>query len=178
MLDHLKRIPWPLLIAAAVLAVAGVRDFQRKREDKRAYACVMNVKLLALGILQYAADQDERLPLMSAWQQAAMSHPKFDARNWVCPSDPQHNTPGYGYSPAWAGKGLGEIPNPSEAVMLFDAVGGEPQYRHPAVACDLGRSGEGGLVLGFCDGHIHEASRHSFGTREAQAGRTAGYRPY
>ena len=87
-----------LLVVIAIIAILAAilfPVFARAREKARAASCLSNLKELALGVLMYAQDYDERLPQMVApaiaggffpyWPDLIYPYVK-NAQVFICPS--------------------------------------------------------------------------------------------
>lgn len=82
-----------LLVVIAIIAILAAilfPVFARARENARRTACLSNQKQIALAVLQYAQDYDERYPL----QAATGGHPAAYGKDGV----PVSNPPGKGAS--------------------------------------------------------------------------------
>lgn len=133
-----------LLVVIAIIAILAAilfPVFAKAREKARQSSCLSNVKQIALALLQYSQDFDERLPmlytlppnsadrvgLIQVTQPYTKSYQVHD-----CPSaDAKSNTSylgnaSYGYNVqllggGWA-TGLGSIQRPAECVLLADVM--------------------------------------------------------
>jgi len=77
-----------LLVVVAIIAVLAALLWPRTppREKWRLATCQDNLKRLALGLIIYATDHDERLPPSHVWSKVIVPHPKGpDA--FCCPGD-------------------------------------------------------------------------------------------
>ena len=129
-----------LLVVIAIIAILAAilfPVFARAREKARQTSCLSNVKQLGLGILMYAQDYDERLPLDGIWLVGAVypTAPFWDIRIlpyvknqqiYICPSARGNPTRTYRYNVPLGMQGakLSAIDRPSNTVLLVDAVGG------------------------------------------------------
>jgi len=128
------------LVVLGLLTLAtpwGLRCWERRCQ----YACSSNVAQLALGVLMYAQDYDERFPSAATWDEAIFPHVK-NREVFRCPRNNTKASVSYAMHERWGLAGLGEIDAPAEAVMLYEVEAGQPTYRH-----------NDGINLGFCDGH-------------------------
>jgi prepilin-type N-terminal cleavage/methylation domain-containing protein/prepilin-type processing-associated H-X9-DG protein len=129
-----------LLVVIAIIAILAAilfPVFAKAREKARSASCLSNVKQIALAILQYSQDYDERLPMLydtnpagrSGLIQTTQPYTKnYQIHN--CPSaDILSNTSylgnfSYGYSVRLMGGNygiaMGLISRPAECVMLAD----------------------------------------------------------
>ena len=139
-----------LLVVIAIIAILAAilfPVFARAREKARQASCNSNVKQIALGMLMYIQDYDERFPRDP--QPAAGSQWTFwphqlqpYIKNWQlyrCPSSPYGGPmtywvtvyperPSYGFTAGlWqGGVALAQIERPAEKFMCFDS-------NHPAL---------------------------------------------
>ncbi len=139
-----------LLVVIAIIAILAAilfPVFARAREKARQTSCLSNVKQLALGVLMYAQDYDERLPgtyqkdgqaadwPLHKWAASVVPYVK-NSQLFVCPSD----SPGADYGSGSIGPisygtnpyvmpdsrgnfnaSIATISHPSETFLLFDA---------------------------------------------------------
>jgi prepilin-type N-terminal cleavage/methylation domain-containing protein/prepilin-type processing-associated H-X9-DG protein len=108
-----------LLVVIAIIAILAAilfPVFARAREKARQTSCLSNVKQMMLGVLMYAQDYDETLPVASHWTTYDNNAPSSTYTYWyeslnpyvkntdifVCPSqpggDPVAARPGYGWN--------------------------------------------------------------------------------
>jgi prepilin-type N-terminal cleavage/methylation domain-containing protein/prepilin-type processing-associated H-X9-DG protein len=108
-----------LLVVIAIIAILAAilfPVFARAREKARQTSCLSNVKQIMLGVLMYAQDYDETLPVASHWEAQDNHAPSSGYTYWfeslepyvkntqifVCPSQPGGNPlaadPGYGWN--------------------------------------------------------------------------------
>jgi prepilin-type N-terminal cleavage/methylation domain-containing protein/prepilin-type processing-associated H-X9-DG protein len=124
-----------LLVVIAIIAILAAilfPVFAKAREKAFQTTCINNQRQLALGILTYAQDNDQTLPLPSGWVQATgltMAPTVFH-----CPSSSIQATPAnpdYGFNAyiydinstgQASGVGLGEITNPSSIECTADLL--------------------------------------------------------
>lgn len=123
------------VIIMAILAAVAVTviSWVKRTNDKSARAvCLENEKHLGLAFLQYAQDNDEKLPLVSmptspiTWTVAV--RPYYKDRKWLrCPADK---------SDTWT------IPYDNQEDLKADAtLGGQGRYRESSYAYNLWLSG-------------------------------------
>lgn len=90
--NRLPRQGFTLIELLVVIAIIGILAailfpvFAQARENARRSSCLSNVKQIALGIMQYTQDYDERYPL-SAIAQAAATNPNASNPDLVVPVD-------------------------------------------------------------------------------------------
>ncbi|MEI6502909.1 MAG: hypothetical protein WCP21_18005 [Armatimonadota bacterium] len=179
----MSRWKWTTVMAAlaagVTLTVVGWPVMTRHQAKGQWRACLTNVKLLSLTMQVYADDADGRLPIPSAYPNALLPYESYlTVRNFLCPSDRNHAVPGYAFVPRWAGVKRDDMEKPSCAVMLYDADGVLPSYRHwaeewPEASADGGPTI--GLVVGYCDGHVMGNSARQFTQRNIDTGRDSDF---
>ena len=145
-----------LLVVIAIIAILAAilfPVFAKAREKARQSSCASNCKQMALGVLQYAQDYDERLPgaYGNSFSGTGVTNPPGPATGWswsggwwawcdmiypyvkntqifVCLSGGS----GFGYNASQysmpgshtsPGRTLGTIARPAECIMLFDSPG-------------------------------------------------------
>ena len=92
-----------LLVVIAIIAILAAilfPVFARARENARKSTCQSNLKQIMLGVLQYAQDYDERLPIYR-WRNAAIPSVWVDRDDssandrhfWLERSSPTRRTP-------------------------------------------------------------------------------------
>jgi len=176
----MRRWPTLAIVALMVLFALWAIPHQRRQTDiKRTQACVTNVKLIGIAILQYVADHDDTMPIMSAYPEALLRYPPLTRANLACPADPEQAMPGYAYCRVWAGVKHGTTDSPSCAVMLYEASGGQLAYRHRLGyrGETKGRWGEPGpfIAVGYADGREEQGTTGSFTMQNVLTGRDADY---
>jgi len=108
-----------LLVVIAIIAILAAilfPVFARAREKARQTSCLSNVKQIMTGVLMYAQDYDETLPVASHWTTNDNHNPSLTTTYWyeacypyvanwqifVCPSqkraNPEGGAPGYGWN--------------------------------------------------------------------------------
>lgn len=148
---------WELLALGAVVSMASLvllpalaqtADEQRAAENANASRCMKNLKQIALGLLQYQQDYDDRMPQAAlgkaggapenwrvayGWADAVFPYLKSRAF-FDCPSDKhqgQNDPMKPSYSDYWlnknaAGVRFGDIRSPASLIVLGDGDGGAP----------------------------------------------------
>ncbi len=168
-----------LLVVIAIIAVlAGVLFpvFGKAREKAYQATCISNQRQLALGMLGYAQDNGETLPLPANWVAAtgltsttAIFHcPSSDKQ--ATPVDPDYGMNAYLFdtdaSGAPQGVTLGEISNPEKVEATADlgspsgstAAGNNPFPNCYTITGLLNPSADfrhnGGVIISYLDGHV------------------------
>jgi prepilin-type processing-associated H-X9-DG protein len=113
-------------------------------------SCLSNLKQLCLAFLMYAQDWDERLPTKT-WVKDILPY-TGNAQILVCPSRPDQKI-GYAFNEALVGVNLKKIDRPSETVLLIEANLKDDNPLGSAKDIPEGGVHDGGVNLGFADGH-------------------------
>lgn len=148
-----RRSAFTLIELLVVIAIIGVLAamlfpvFARARESARRSSCLNNMKQITTGILMYAQDYDERLPIQLAsfepdttspyeqllatkivWINSLRPYIKSE-QVWACPSAspdsggqaPQNNSDtNYFYNGQAIGKSLAAIDRPAESILFSE----------------------------------------------------------
>ncbi len=131
-----------LLVVIAIIAILAAilfPVFAKAREKARQSTCTQNIKQIALSLLQYAQDYDERFPFLYETGNAArtgliqITQPYI--KNWQIHDCPSSDTKtsisylghrSYGYNTylitANSAQSLGVIKRPAEIVLLGDVL--------------------------------------------------------
>ncbi len=157
-----------LLVVIAIIAILAAilfPVFARAREKARQTSCLSNLRQLATGVAMYASDNDGMMPWqqtlvvwdalgtlgMSPWLQVV--EPYVKNRNiFKCPSGPGATLTHYSFNAyAMSVSSLGaytidSAPDPSAAVMLFDAGGTDTSSWSAPAAADADPTNEGQIA--------------------------------
>lgn len=112
-----------------------------------------NLKQMALGIIQYEQDHDERMPDALQWVDDILPYVRSLAV-FHDPAAPAGQAWGYACNRALSHKSLAQFDAPAQTVMLFESTKGIKN------AADTGQSvprpgrHEGGTDYAFADGHV------------------------
>lgn len=129
-----------LLVVIAIIAILAAilfPVFARARENARRASCQSNEKQMALGIMMYVQDYDEKFPMHWGYNQGGVvyswpvtTQPYTKSKQlYFCPSDTFHNSANaistanvsYGYNYNWLTmKSLATVNYPSETLLLGD----------------------------------------------------------
>jgi prepilin-type N-terminal cleavage/methylation domain-containing protein/prepilin-type processing-associated H-X9-DG protein len=131
-----------LLVVIAIIAILAAilfPVFAKAREKARQSSCLSNVKQIALAILQYAQDYDERFPMLydlgTPRQGLILTTQPYTKSFQIhdCPSADGRCNPAsylgnasYGYNlyliASGAAAGMGNVIKPAECVLLADVM--------------------------------------------------------
>ena len=123
-----------ILMAAILFPV-----FARARENARRSSCQSNLKQIALGVMQFTQDNNEKFPsgtTMVAWKTSLEPYLHSESI-YNCPST-QNGEAAYVLNPNLAGADVADLENSAQTPMFFDA-----DARHLE-----------GVNVAFADGHI------------------------
>ena len=115
---------WIVIIAVlAILVVivgAALRPSGEEGSASR-FWCVSNLHRLAVGMLEYTDDHDDRLPPRDVWSDAILpvtGDPSFAH----CPAVKGPGLFGYAFNSRLGLSGLSGIPDPSAVPLIYDSV--------------------------------------------------------
>ncbi|MCS6863168.1 MAG: DUF1559 domain-containing protein [Abditibacteriales bacterium] len=150
-----------LLLGLVMLAILGailMPVFTQAREKARAASCQSNLKQIALAVMMYAQDYDDRYPLADKWAGELFPYTKNNSI-FLCPSVrtrqmPPSGTPivtDYGYNTALSGVALEKVKSPNSTVLIFESNG--PSAGGAENVIQPGRH-QRGNNFAFVDGHV------------------------
>ena len=158
----------PLRINGLKTAVLAAPELMQGRAADMKAASQSNLKQLALGIMQYAQDHDDKLPDADRWAteiQPYVTSPYIKADKVFQDPAMLGGKWGYAYNRTLSGVSLSDLDDPAATVLLFESTAGRKN------AADAGESlppvgrHSGGTNYAFADGHIQwrsDGSRPSF----------------
>jgi prepilin-type processing-associated H-X9-DG protein len=112
-----------VLIVGGIVAIS-IPAYRRVHTTSAQSACLSNEKQLALGLMMYCQDYDERFPTAGDWQNKLNPYLKNN-QLWTCPAYPHE--PGYRVNDNLAARVLRDVRQPASTLALWDAgaaVGG------------------------------------------------------
>jgi prepilin-type processing-associated H-X9-DG protein len=138
------------LVVTLSLALALLlrQHFIQAREDARTASCQANMKGIALGLLRFASDHQQRFALTARWFQTAYPRSAYGKSEAIfrCPADENSSVPAhysYAFNPFLEGVALSKIADLASTVMIYEGKNRQLDFRH-----------RGGANVGFADGHI------------------------
>ena len=114
-------------------------------------SCQSNLKRIGLGLMQYAQDYDEKLPLAKPWIDVLQPYIESE-QIFNCPSLPKGGHYGYAYNSKLSNKNVQLLPNTAETVSIYETsilkrnaygMGENRAFRHLD-----------GANYAFVDGHV------------------------
>jgi prepilin-type processing-associated H-X9-DG protein len=123
----------------------------RARENARRSSCQSNLKQVALGMMQYIQDYDERTPPTKNWIDVLQPYVKSE-QIFICPSVTDPKGYGYAYNSNFAQKNFAAVRSPSLTAAIYETTvlkrnafgtGDNRAYRH-----------FDGSNYAYADGHV------------------------
>ena len=105
--------------------------------------CQSNLKQIALGVMQFVQDWDERFALHADWKNQLQPYLKNEAI-FRCP-EVEHPEESYSFSSELENRSLNEIKEPVNTIMIYEGKDGKFDFRH------LNNTKTN---IAFADGHI------------------------
>ncbi|MHB9107310.1 MAG: hypothetical protein ACYDCO_09685 [Armatimonadota bacterium] len=151
------------LIITAILAAIILPVFARARTKVKMSSCMSHQRRLAIGLLSYAQDNDETLPLPEHWVESS-PYLSEDPRVFDCPSTSHEGIPkepDYGMNGLLfehdsktgtrVGVPLANINTPANVLLLADS--GDAAHLLNSEA-DIDKRHEGKCIAAYADGHV------------------------
>ena len=143
-----------LLVVIAIIAILAAilfPVFSKAREKARQTTCTSNQKQLTTATMMYVQENEETMPDVDFWSVVDGASGKI----LVCPTAGKKIANAYAYNGTVAGKGLGEIKEPTETVCTFDA---DPSINNIATSANVATAVDarhaGKPIVGYVDGHV------------------------
>ena len=142
-------------IVAAMLLPRFVRDTQKVTHVR----CMSNVKMLNLGMIMYASDNNDLFPAGTNWCDVLKPYVR-NGNTYVCPSIKSGRRCDYAFNATLAGREMKDIQSPATTVLIFEADGGWNAAGGAELLPAKPRH-SGAYAVGFADGHaeIVQATR-------------------
>ena len=128
-------------IAIFAMLATNPEIFAKAKNAAKRAADLSNVKQIALAVLQYAADHDDRLPPAKGFKAAVMPYIR-DSRILAAPGAPK-GAVSYFFEPRLSGVRMTTIPRPAETAMILEGTPSKTAYPWA-----------GKTPLGYVDGHV------------------------
>jgi len=139
-----------LLVVIAIIAILAAilfPVFAKAREKARQTSCLNNQRQIGLSAQMYAQDHDETFPSYSAFWGAL----SVDKGVLKCPTSARLAN-GYGVNFFIGGLALGQITNPTTAVITADAAAAASNLLISSGDMDLRHGSK--VMVGYADGHV------------------------
>lgn len=147
------------VISMVALGVVVIVATKVPVERPRSVSCRSQVRQLLGAMLRYAEDRDQTLP--SEWSALP---PNEHVENLIgCYYPEGAGAVKHIMASRWSGVSLDAIPDPESAILIYEAVDGQPIYRpnpgYRSMAQKvLSRLARRGMTIGYADGHCRWAS--------------------
>jgi prepilin-type processing-associated H-X9-DG protein len=148
--------PWPEGKTIAQVMAAGPEDHRGPRDSRNA-TCQSNLKQIALGLMMYAQDYDERFPPADRWQSGALPY----IRNrglFICPADRGAKATSYATNYKLDKLGVSQVTQPADTFMLFESnlhvYNAYDKGRLPGASIAWPPRHELGNNYAYTDGHV------------------------
>lgn len=115
-------------------------------------ASQLNLKQIALGIIQYAQDHDEKMPDAATWVDEIMPYVKSEAI-FHDPSAPAGEKWSYAYNRALSHQPLAALDSPAQTVLLFESNLGVKNASDTSQSVPVPGRHLGGTDYAQADGH-------------------------
>ena len=127
--------------------------FPKQRATAQQASSSSNLKQLALGIIQYTQDHDEKLPDADKWVDEIYPYVKTEAI-FRDPSAPAGEKWSYAYNSTLSGVSLAKFDSPSSTVMLFESKLGVKNANDTGESIPMPGRHQGGTDYALADGHV------------------------
>lgn len=126
----------------AILAAILFPVFQKVRGNARLAASESNVKLIELGMIQYTADHNDRMPPAASYKNALFPSYIKDETVFHSPGD-KEGAGSYAMNVNLQGKSLENLAHSDTVVSIYEGHNQTLSFQH-----------DGKAVVGFADGHV------------------------
>ena len=141
-----------LLVVIAIIAILAAilfPVFSKAREKARQTACISNQKQIALSLLIWSQENDEKLPVATEWISAS----GVTGKVLICPTQGKNqavatSNSSYGYNIECNGIALGSIVDPTLTVLTADG------NATVLGIMNIDKRHDGGAILSWVDGHV------------------------
>lgn len=142
------------VVIAAILAAIMFPVFAQAREKARQASCLSNTKQIAMGLMMYTQQYDERLPSAGKWGESLYPFIKNN-QVYVCPSD-TGSVSSYAFNSVLDQKDMADILRPADQPAFHESSLGARNAtdqlqsfkpRHRSAGTPMG-------AIGYADGHV------------------------
>lgn len=134
----------------AILAEPGMLGMRAKAQQASSQS---NLKQIALGIIQYVQDHDEKLPDADTWVDEVYPYVKSESV-FRDPAAPAGEKWSYAYNRNLSGAKLLDLAAPAATVMLFESTTGAKNASDTGASIPKPGRHNGGTDYAFSDGHV------------------------
>jgi len=138
----------------AVLAAILFPVFSQARFAAKKTSTLSNAKTASLGLIMYASDWDDRLPLPETWMDATLPYTKNESvYKSILASEKDPSKYGFAFRAALAGKKTAAYPDPQNWPMIFDSTLTHRNATSNLETLPIPGRYMGTNIVGFLDGH-------------------------
>jgi prepilin-type N-terminal cleavage/methylation domain-containing protein/prepilin-type processing-associated H-X9-DG protein len=144
-----------LLVVIAIIAILAAilfPVFARAREKARQTTCTSNQRQISASVAMYCQDHEETFPGETVWNDI-----KVDPGAMVCPTLGKNTPNGYVYAAQLSNHSMGDITDPTAAVLSADGKHDATATTASNLAYDYGdydARHSGKWIASFVDGHV------------------------
>ncbi len=143
----------PRLDLLGSLERTAPEEFVRARVRAQRDSSQSNLKQLALGVIQYTQDHDERMPDAATWVDEIMPYVKTEAI-FHDPSAPAGEKWSYAYNRTLSHQPLAALDSPAQTIMLFESTAGVKNASDTGQSVPVPGRHLGGTDYAQADGHV------------------------
>lgn len=145
-----------LLVTMAVLTISALllQGESPKEYAKTHGECLSNMKQIGIGIMLYAGDHNDHMPLAHNWY---MELRAYDKRDLKCPDVVKDHADaiGYAYDSRLHGVGQEKVSEPSSQPMVFDSSSLAINSADPFTSLPVPSRHKEGNNVAYADGHAN-----------------------
>ena len=153
-------------VMVIILAAILFPVFAQARSKARTVSCMSNEKQMALAVLMYAQDNDERYPISTEWMIKTQPYTKNEML-YQCPAAPGANPArltvySYAYNSKMSGRSIAELSSPALAALIYDSSTLTENASDPLTSLPVPPRHDSFNVLSFADGHSKAFTAEAF----------------
>jgi prepilin-type processing-associated H-X9-DG protein len=151
-----------LLVGLYILIMTFLAPGGNTKESAKGSACMSNQKQLALGLSNYAADNDDTLPFRDGWLDAALANmrsfdgePRTNPHVARCPGiDKEVVGVGFSFNSLLDRAKVGSIMDTGQTVIIFESINLGRNASDPLISFPAEPRHSRGGPAAFVDGHV------------------------